>query len=149
MLEALAGLFERDLDKLVAELQAYPDENSVWAVQDGVLNSGGTLALHLSGNLSQFIGLDLGGIAYQRDRDAEFSRRNVPRSELIAGLEETRKRVGLTLRTLDPARLTDVHPNLPPSYAPDMTNEAFLLHLYGHLNWHLGQVNYLRRMVTA
>lgn len=149
MLESLAQLFERDLDKVIQELRAYPDEQSVWEIQPGVLNSAGTLALHLSGNLMQFIGVDLGGLAYQRDREAEFSRRGVPRAELIAGLQETRRRVGQTLRGLDASRLSEVPVHLPPSFAPDTTVYTFLLHLYGHLNWHLGQVNYLRRIVTA
>lgn len=149
MLEALAGLFERDLDRFIAELQAYPDEQSVWQVKEGVLNSAGTLALHLTGNLSQFVGADLGGLPFQRDRDAEFSRRDVPRAELIAGLHRTRQAVGETLRGLNSQHLQQVPPNLPPMFPAGTTTSTFLLHLYGHLNWHLGQVNYLRRLLST
>ncbi|MFC6802681.1 hypothetical protein ACFQDE_13950 [Deinococcus caeni] len=91
MLPELRDLFVRDLEKLTLELEAYPDEASVWAVPDGVLNSGGTLALHLIGNLSQFVGADLGGVPFVRDRAAEFARRDVPRAELIAGVRGCRR----------------------------------------------------------
>lgn len=149
MQDALATLFERDLNKLIEELRAYPSEESVWQVREGVTNSAGTLALHLAGNLRKFIGDDLGGVPYQRDREAEFSRRDVPRAELIAGLEAARDVVGSTLRSLTDEQGQRVPAHLPPAFPPETTVSTFLLHLYGHLNWHLGQVNYLRRIVTA
>lgn len=149
MQDALATLFERDLNKLIEELQSYPTEESVWQVREGVTNSAGTLALHLTGNLRKFIGDDLGGVSYQRDRDAEFSRRDVLRAELIAGLEAARDVVGSTLRGLSDEQWERVPAQLPPAFPPGTPASTFLLHLYGHLNWHLGQVNYLRRIVTA
>ena len=149
MLPELRDLFVRDLEKLTLELEAYPDEASVWAVPDGVLNSGGTLALHLIGNLSQFVGADLGGAAFVRDRPAEFARRDVPRAELIAGVQGVSALVAGTLDRLDPAALDAPHPAQLPGFPQGMTTRFFLIHLYGHLNWHLGQVNYHRRMVAA
>ncbi|GGS16530.1 DinB superfamily protein [Deinococcus knuensis] len=154
MLPELRDLFVRDLEKLTLELEAYPDEASVWAVPDGVLNSGGTLALHLIGNLSQFVGADLGGVAFVRDRVAEFARRDVPRAELVVGLQEVSALVAGTLDRLDPAALDPAaldapHPAQLPGFPQGMSTRFFLLHLYGHLNWHLGQVNYHRRMVAA
>lgn len=149
MLPELRDLFVRDLEKLTLELEAYPDEASVWAVSDGVLNSGGTLALHLIGNLSQFVGTDLGGVAFVRDRAAEFAQRDVPRAELIAGLREVSALVAGTLDRLDPAALDAPHPAQLPGFPEGMSTRYFLIHLYGHLNWHLGQVNYHRRMVAA
>ena len=145
----LAALFDRDLTSLMNELRAYPDEAGLWRVQGDIVNPAGTLALHLTGNLRALIGDALGGEPYRRDRDAEFARRDVPRAELLSELEHTRDIVGRTLRSLDDARLTLPHPNLPPSFAPDTTTGAFLLHLYGHLSWHLGQVNYHRRLTAA
>lgn len=148
MLKELQALYSRDLNKLMDELHAYPDEASLWRVQGDIANPAGNLALHLIGNLSKFIGDDLGGVPFQRDRDAEFSRCDVPRQELLDGLERTRQVVTATLEKLDAARLDAPFPNLPPTFQPGMTTAAFLLHLYGHLNWHLGQVYYHRRLTT-
>ncbi len=93
MLAELRDLFVRDLERLTAQLEAYPSEESVWVVPDGVLNSGGTLVLHLVGNLSQFVGLELGGVPFVRDRAAEFARRDVSRAELLALLAGVREAV--------------------------------------------------------
>ncbi|GGN36115.1 DinB family protein [Deinococcus daejeonensis] len=141
----LRELFVRDLGKLIAELEAYPDDASVWRVRGDIVNPAGTLALHLIGNLSQFVGADLGGAAFVRDREAEFARRDVPRAELIAGLREVSARVVAALDGLDAARLDEVSAPQLPGFPEGMTVRYFLIHLYGHLNWHLGQVDYHRR----
>ncbi|NTY00063.1 DinB family protein [Deinococcus sp. JMULE3] len=147
MVSELRELFVRDLQKLIAELEAYPDDASVWRVRGDIVNPAGTLALHLIGNLSQFIGADLGGAPFERDREAEFARRDVPRAELIAGLREVSARVVSALDGLDAARLDEVSARQLPGFPEGMTVRYFLIHLYGHLNWHLGQVDYHRRML--
>ncbi|WP_119673099.1 DUF664 domain-containing protein [Deinococcus sp. RM] len=138
----LRELFVRDLGKLIAELEAYPDDASVWRVRGDIVNPAGMLALHLIGNLSQFVGADLGGVAFVRDREAEFAGRDVPRAELIAGLREVAARDGL-----DAARLDEVSARQLPGFPEGMTTRYFMIHLYGHLKWHLGQVDYHRRML--
>ncbi|AKH16500.1 DinB family protein [Deinococcus soli (ex Cha et al. 2016)] len=143
----LRELFVRDLGKLIAELEAYPDDASVWRVRGDIVNPAGTLALHLIGNLSQFVAADLGGVPFVRDREAEFARRDVPRAELIAGLREVSARVVAGLDGLDEARLDEVSARQLPGFPEGMTTRYFLIHLYGHLNWHLGQVDYHRRML--
>ncbi len=148
MHKELATLFSRDLNKLADELRANPDEISMWRVQGDITNPAGTLALHLLGNLNHFIGYVLGGVPFQRDRDAEFSRRDVPREELLAEVEKTRAVIEATLNNLEEHRLSEPFPGeLPPALAGTSTG-GFLMHLYGHLNWHLGQVNYHRRMLS-
>ncbi|UBV43173.1 DinB family protein [Deinococcus taeanensis] len=140
-------LFTRDLERLITELEAYPDEASIWRVRGDILNPAGTLALHLMGNLSQFVGDDLGGVPYARNRPAEFARRDVPRSDLVAELRQVTALVAGTLERLSPVRLDDPHPRPLPDFPQGMTIRYFLLHLYGHLGWHLGQVNYHRRLL--
>ena len=149
MLTDLQTLYTRDLTAVIRELEAYPDEGSLWRVQGDIINPAGNLALHLIGNLSQFIGDDLGGVGYTRDRPAEFARRDAPRAELIEGLTHVRTLVQDTLDGLTEESLAQVHPRTLPAFPPGMTSGAFLLHLYGHLNWHLGQLNYHRRLTTA
>ncbi|WP_412029437.1 DinB family protein [Deinococcus yunweiensis] len=148
MLADLQALYARDLAAVIRELEAYPDEASLWRVQGDIINPAGNLALHLIGNLSQFIGLELGGVPYERDRPAEFARRDVPRAELIAGLERVTAVVHDTLGRLEPTRLGEVNARQLPGFPDGMTTGFFLIHLHGHLNWHLGQMNYHRRLVT-
>ncbi|WP_293914081.1 DinB family protein [Deinococcus sp.] len=155
-LTELSALFGRDLQKLMDELRAYPDEASIWWLPEAsagsdIKNSAGTLALHLVGNLRHLIGAELGGLPYARDWAAEFSLRNVPRAELLAALDETAKIVRTTLTGLDEASLEQPFPlNLAAlGFPPGMTTSYLLLHLYGHLNWHLGQINYHRRLRPA
>ena len=144
MTSALLKLFRRDLEKLITELEAYPSDNAVWQLADGIKNSAGTLTLHLIGNLNQFIGVKLGNTNFIRDREAEFALRDVPRAELIGKLHETIAVLEAVLPKLDTAALEQTYPLEVLGYP--MTTEYFLLHLYGHLGYHLGQVNYHRRL---
>ncbi len=146
MLADLALLFVRDLGKVSAQLEQYPDEASIWAVPQGVTNSGGTLALHLIGNLRAFIGADLGGVPYLRDVAAEFAVRDVPRPKLLADVSQTQELVGRVLEQLDEAHLGRPFPSPPGTFPHGMPTLPFLVHLHGHLNWHLGQLDYHRRL---
>jgi uncharacterized damage-inducible protein DinB len=143
----LAALYTRDLTRLIQELQAFPDTASVWKTVPGVSNAAGTLALHLEGGLRHFIGFRIGKIEYKRDRPLEFSARGVERTELIAGLEAVKASIPAVIARLSDAEL-DV---IDPANGTDkpMTTRQWLIHLYGHLNYHLGQVDYLRRFVTG
>jgi Protein of unknown function (DUF1572) len=143
----LSQLFRRDLEKTMRELEAYPNEASLWAVAPGITNSAGNLALHIVGNLNQYIGVDLGSTNFVRNREAEFASRDVPRSELIAQLEGTITTIESVLSTLEAAQLEMIFPK--EMWGRRITTGFFLLHLYGHLNYHLGQINYHRRLVAA
>src|SRR5918999_1935556 len=84
---AIGSILERDLDALRREVEAYDDERDLWRPVEGITNTGGTLVLHLTGNVQHFFGTRLAGTGYVRDRPGEFSRRNVPRSELLEQIE--------------------------------------------------------------
>jgi len=146
MIEHLRLLFQRDLGGVTKEIELYPDDAAPWVEIPGQPNSGGTLALHLAGNLRHFIGAKLGGSGYVRQREEEFSRRGVPRKELVALIEATQTEVDAALATLDPARLEDLY-EIPNGQA--VSTLRFLLHLALHLTYHLGQLDYHRRAVTG
>lgn len=148
MLPELSALYTRDLNKVIAEIEAYPSEDALWLMAGQINNSAGNLALHLVGNISQFLGDDLGDVPFARDRDSEFTRKSVPRAELLEGLRRTRELAQQTLDHLDDARLDRLHPRQPPGFPEAMTSRYFLIHLYGHLNYHLGQINYHRRLLA-
>ncbi len=136
-----APLFDRDLRRLLKEIAAFPSDGALWETGPGVTNSGGNLVLHLEGNLKEYIGRQIGGIAYTRDRPAEFATKGLTRQELTARIEEARERV---LASLPKADLESIYPE--NVLGAPMTTRHFLTHLYGHLNYHLGQINYLRRL---
>lgn len=139
-------ILSRDLRAVKREIEAYPDDASVWRVLPGTLNTGGTLALHLAGNLQHFFGSILARDGYVRDRDAEFARRDVPRTALLAGLDAAIASVERTLATLEGAALARPYPE--PIAKRTVPTEAFLLHLATHLAYHLGQIDYHRRAVS-
>jgi hypothetical protein len=147
---ALALLFEKDLAALRSELEGYPDDASIWKVEPGISNSAGTLVLHLTGNLKHFVGAGLGKSGYVRDRDAEFADRGVPQRALLQRIDETRGVVAKTLAGLEDEALDRPYPGKgPPTLGDAPTSGAILTYMYGHFAYHLGQVNYHRRLLAS
>lgn len=146
-IQAFTHFYLRDLDKCIAEVEAFPDEASLWRIGGEVRNPAGTLALHLAGNLQHFIGAVLGGSGYVRNREREFAARGVSRTELIEGLKTARETVEKTLANWTDDRLTEMFPD--PHFGENRSVTHALLHLLAHLNYHLGQLNYLRRLVAV
>lgn len=145
--ESLQSLYARDLNKLKQEIEFYQNEDSIWKTDKNISNSAGNLCLHLVGNLNHFIGAQLGNSGYIRNRELEFSLKDVPRAELIEKVEETLKVVVSTLDTLSSEDLEKEYPLDALGYK--MTTEYFLIHLFGHLSYHLGQINYHRRLLDV
>ena len=143
----LAALYVRDLTRLIQELNAFPDTASVWKTAPGVSNAAGTLALHLEGGLRHFIGFRIGKIEYKRDRPLEFSARGVDKAELVARLEAVKVSIPAVIAALSDAELAAIDP--ANGTDKPMPVSQWLIHLYGHLGYHLGQVDYLRRFVTG
>ena len=141
----ITQLFERDLNKLIEEINLYKNEKDLWKIKEGISNSGGNLALHLIGNLNYFIGTALGHTNYVRDREKEFSLKNIPREELISDLQDISEIIKTTLTKLPDEDLKNEYPLRIDDN--DLPIENMLLHLLTHLNYHLGQVNYHRRMI--
>jgi uncharacterized damage-inducible protein DinB len=143
--EALTALFERDLDRAIAELKAYQKESNLWIINGEISNSAGNLLLHICGNLRHFIGSTLGDSGYIRRRDDEFNLKEVKKSEILAELKTTKKMIKQVLPQLTEEQMDSIYPiNV---FKKEMTTRFFLLHLNGHLNYHLGQINYHRRLL--
>ena len=143
----LAALYSRDLIRLTQELKAFPDTASVWKTAPGVANAAGTLALHLEGGLRHFIGWRIGKIEYQRDRPLEFSARGVERDELVARIEAVKASIPRVIAALTDAQLDAIDPDNGTD--KPLSVRQWVIHLYGHLNYHLGQIDYLRRVATG
>lgn len=145
MIETLTKLFLRDLEKLKTEITLNKKEENLWKLSGEILNSAGNLCLHLCGNLQHFIGAVLGNSGYVRNRDAEFSRKNVPITELVEEIDLTAKVVQKVLAELKEDDLQKIYPINVFGY--EMTTEYLLTHMAAHLNYHLGQINYHRRLL--
>ena len=145
MTSELLPLFIRDLEKLAKEINNYQNESDLWVVSKEVNNSAGNLAKHLTGNLRHFIGHLLGGSAYVRDRKAEFETKDEPVAALLTEIELANAEISAALTDLDTDTLANSYPINVLGY--DMTIQYFLMHLYGHFNYHLGQISYHRRVL--
>jgi hypothetical protein len=144
---AIGAMLVRELNSLRLEIEAYPTDADLWAIVPGIVNPGGTLALHLSGNLQHFVGTVLGGSAYVRNRDAEFSTRGLSRAEVVQRVDDAISAVQTTFKSLEPS---DLAAEYPEAVAKMRLNTGdFLTHLASHLAYHLGQVDYHRRIVTG
>jgi len=144
--EGLATLFSRDLTRLIQELQAFGSDEILWQRAPGVKNPAGNLVLHLEGNLREYVGRQLGNVAYSRVRDREFALAEVSRDELVERMEQVRELVTKVVAGLSDADLAATYPERVLE-AP-LSSHDFLIHLHGHLNFHLGQIDYLRRILT-
>ncbi len=143
--DVLAGFYERDLRKLIEEVNLFKNEDDLWRIQGTVKNPAGNLVLHLIGGLNHLIGTTLAKSSYVRNRDEEFSRKGVKREELVTGLEELILLINRTIKSLTPEQMDGEFsiffdkPHTSVSYV--------LVQLLAHLNYHLGQVNYIRRVL--
>jgi len=117
----------------------------MWTVTEGISNSGGNLALHLLGNLNHFIGATLGNTGYVRDRDAEFGEKNVPRNDMAGRIDSTASMIKDVLTKLEEKDMENIYPI--PVLGYEMTAGFFLMYLTSHLGYHLGQINYHRRLI--
>ncbi|MBP4137518.1 DinB family protein [Flavobacterium geliluteum] len=145
LIETLKSLFDRDLNKLKSEIEAYQDESKIWAIDKNIANSTGNICLHLIGNINAYIGAEIGKTGYNRNRPLEFSSKDIPKSELISKIEDTISVVNNALDSLTEADLAAIYPQIV--FEKEMTTGFFLVHLSTHLAYHLGQINYHRRLV--
>lgn len=141
----LKKLFERDLNKLKSEIESYLDERNIWLTEKGIANSAGNLCLHLIGNLNTYIGAEIGNSGFIRNRQMEFSIKNVPVSELIHKIKRTKD---IVISSLDNLTDRDLEKEYPVLVFDEKTSVGFfLVHLTTHLTYHLGQINYHRRLL--
>jgi uncharacterized damage-inducible protein DinB len=107
-------------------------------------NSVGHLVLHLTGNLSHFIGAQLGKTGYVRDREKEFTNAAPPAKDVaLAGLDDAVATVRRVVEGLTAEQLAAPHPEARLGGVM-----AALIHLYGHFALHRGQISYIVRLVT-
>ena len=146
MQKELLSLFERDLDRLAKEIKAFKNEDYLWKISGEISNTPGNLAMHIAGNLQHFFGAVLGNNGYVRERENELNGK-MSREEILAEIQKGREAVQNVLSTITNEALKKNYPL--DVFGKKMSTTYFLIHLQGHLNYHLGQINYCRRILSA
>lgn len=147
ILDEFIKLFNRDLDRLSKEIEMYSNSENLWKSAPGITNSSGNLCIHLLGNLRAFVCKEMGGFDYIRDREREFHASGIAIEELLEEIRLVKKQVEISLEGLDETLLDKPYPL--EVFGEPMNYGYFLSHLYGHFNYHLGQINYCRRLLEA
>ena len=147
LIETLKTLFNRDLTRLKNEIELYKNEENLWKVEKQIANSAGNLCLHLIGNLNTYIGAEIGKTNYVRDRELEFSLKNISKEELIDNIEKLKIIIAASLDKLTDEQLEKEYPVLV--FENKTSTGYFLIHLATHLTYHLGQINYHRRLLDS
>lgn len=147
MKTSIIQLYSRELDRLTSEISQYQHETSLWKITPQISNAGGSLCIHLIGNLHHFIGKHIGNSDYTRNREAEFTTKDVPKETLLSEISIVKEVVNNSLENLDTSKLKE-------NFAIEkngeiVTNEFMLLHLFWHLSYHIGQINYHRRLLDV
>ncbi|RTY94101.1 DUF1572 domain-containing protein [Flavobacterium sp. GSP27] len=147
LIDTLKMLFIRDLNILKSEIESYENESDIWKTQKGIANSAGNLCLHIIGNLNTYIGAQYGKTGYIRNRPLEFSLKDISRAELLSKIEET---IVILVNALNTLSEEDLKMEYPLLVLKNKTSTEFILiHLTTHLAYHLGQINYHRRLLDA
>ena len=144
-IEMYKSLFNRELEKLAKQIRSFELESNIWVVKGDVNNSSGNLCLHLVGNLNNYIGHKLGGTNYVRDRKFEFEGKDVTRVELLEMIEKAKSMITTTFDGLQDYSLDSIYPEKVLGY--EMSSRYFITHLLSHFSYHLGQIDYLRRLI--
>ena len=142
----LASFFRRDLLRMVEQIRAFANDEALWAAPPGITNAAGSLIIHIDGNLREYIGRQLGGVSYVRDRPSEFTTRGFSKNELLARISELCELIPSIVAGLSETQIEAVYPE--DVFDSRMRTGEYLLQLYGHLNWHRGQLDYVRRVVA-
>ena len=143
--ETLKELFLRELQKLEDEIAGFPDEAMLWKTSGDIKNSAGNLCLHLCGNIQHFIGAYFGNTGYARNRDAEFSSRNIAKEKLIEEIKQSKQAIEKAFAVISTDDLKKIYPQ--NFMGKEVTADYFIIHLISHFDYHLGQINYLRRFL--
>lgn len=143
----LSSLFHRDLTRLVKQIEAFPNTAMLWTHLSGMTNAAGTLVLHLEGNLREYIGRQLGKVDYRRDREFEFAAIDLRKEDLLLRADDLRRLIPLIVQALSEDERKMPYPE--DVLGSQLSVEGFLIHLYGHLNWHLGQIDSIRRALSG
>jgi uncharacterized damage-inducible protein DinB len=134
----LAGRIGACLDKL--------SDSQIWARHSDNENAIGNLALHLCGNVRQWIGSGVAGLPDIRERDREFAARGGHScGELKERLRRTVEEAAEQIRELPPERLVEI--TRVQNY--EVTRLEAIYHVVEHFSQHTGQIIFATKLLTS
>jgi uncharacterized damage-inducible protein DinB len=136
----ITGVFPSQIRTAIAALT----DEQLWWRPNEQSNSIANLILHLTGSLNYFLNRNIGGIAYDRDRNAEFAERgSLTKAQLLERFDDMVARATRTFDALTPERLE------APSPEPNMHTLVFedLMNIAIHLSAHTGQILWIAKML--
>lgn len=142
----ITGQFSKYLAKLEEEISLFNNEADLWKLTGDLKNTPGNLALHLCGNLKHNIGAVMGSNGYVRNRDLEFSQTGITKADILSEIRSTAEMITPILEAQDVASLKLDFPE--KSHGEDQTYYDALIRLALHFGYHVGQINYHRRILT-
>jgi hypothetical protein len=137
-------LYVREIDNLHKEISAYGDERKLWIVSGEIKNSPGNLCLHLLGNVNHFIGATLSKTGYVRNREEEFAVKNISKEKLLADIAAARAMVEKVFNGMNQM---EMQKDFPAELFGKRSTEYMLCYFLGHFMYHLGQINFHRRLI--
>jgi uncharacterized damage-inducible protein DinB len=142
-LDLSAGYLATYLEKIRASVQGL-SQVQLWWRPNEASNSVGNLVLHLCGNLSEWILASLGGVAYERQRDREFSAREGPdRTQLLARLAEVVGSCQEVIRRVSGAQLAERR----SIRSRDVDGVQAIYHAVEHMAYHTGQIAFVAKQL--
>lgn len=140
----LTTQYQNYFKNLKNEISQYKNESDLWVLKGDIKNSPGTLTLHLCGNLNHNFGAVLGGNGYVRKRDKEFTDRNICKADLLQLIENTQNTVIPVIDSLTSEKMAEQFPEAFKDEAQTVYDAVIRLSF--HFAYHVGQINYHRRL---
>ncbi len=145
--ESVRAALASEYDKRAAELHKWTDplsEEQFWRNPFAHGNSVGHLVLHLTGNLSYYVGAQIARTGYVRHRDLEFSEpQRPPKADVLRKFDET---MAMVIATIEKQQEADWTAPYSAERDPHAKNRVtLLLRCASHLYHHVGQIIYLSR----
>lgn len=137
--------YKKYFKSLKNEITQYENESAIWHVNSDIKNSAGTLTLHLCGNLNHNFGAVISGNGYVRNRDKEFTERNISKAELLRLITDTESTVLPVIESFTPEKMAEQFPEILND--EDQTVYDAIIRFSFHFAYHLGQINYHRRLL--
>jgi hypothetical protein len=134
-----------------AELHRWVDplsQEQFWTNPFNYGNSVGHLLLHLTGNLRYYIGTQIAGTGYVRNRDLEFTDPTKhPKAEVVSRFDRT---IDMVVATLEAQSATDWALPYSGEGEPEAKDRfTIFLRCATHLYDHVGQLDYLSHQLTS
>lgn len=133
----------KDYAERVGALSDGLSDEQFWTKPYAYGNSFGHLVLHLTGNLNYYVGAQIAGTGYVRDREREFTETaKLPKDDVLRDFEEA---IAMVVSTLEAQTAESWSVPCAVANAEHRVRFGILLHCAAHLHHHVGQMIYLEK----